>query len=82
MARAATDKIGLTMAAEADNVCVTGKCKELGLRDLGAAALAAEADRVYPACREFCILLFTIEARLPICDLLTRPGKFFEGLRL
>lgn len=41
MARVATDKIGLTIAEEADKVCVTGKCSELGLRDLDEAAEAA-----------------------------------------
>lgn len=41
MARVATDKIGLTIAEDADNVCVTGKCSELGLRDLDEAAEAA-----------------------------------------
>ena len=32
MARVATDKMGLTMAEDADLVWVTGMCKELGLR--------------------------------------------------
>ena len=41
MARVATDKIGLTIAEEADKVWVTGKCNELGLRDLDEAAEAA-----------------------------------------
>ena len=41
MARVATDKIGLTIAEDADKVCVTGKCNELGLRDLDEAAEAA-----------------------------------------
>ena len=41
MARVATDKIGLTIAEDADKVCVTGKCSELGLLDLDEAAEAA-----------------------------------------
>ena len=41
MARVATDKMGLTIADDADKVCVTGKCSELGLLDLVETAEAA-----------------------------------------
>ena len=67
-------KIGLTIAEEADLVWVTGICNELGLRGL----LFAEVT--------LALLLYglevTIEAKLPMCDLRTRPGKFLLGFLL
>jgi hypothetical protein len=61
MALVAADKIGLTMADDADLVCVNGMCSEAGLRRLllpGGAAMSALLGLFD--------LEVTMEAKLPI----------------